>query len=96
MPSQNTGIAMPSWDTPLSSAPYQVCRLWAAVNPAGTAISTARTKAARVSGTVTSIRAATSGPTGSELTKEVPRSPLASCPIQWVNCSGSGRSEPMA
>lgn len=58
-------------------------------------MSTARANAASVSGMVTFSRELISGPTGSELTNDVPRSPLANCPIQWMNCSGSGRSEPM-
>lgn len=96
MPSQKTGTAMPSCETALSAAPYQVRERYAARNPAGTATSTASRKAAPVSGSVTSSRAVTSGATGRELTKEVPRSPVASWESQWTNCSGTGLSVPMA
>ena len=48
-----------------------------------------------VSGTVTARRAAISGPTGSVLTNDVPRSQRRpAAPSQETNCSGSGWSDP--
>lgn len=96
MPTQNTGTAMPSWETPLRISPYQVFARWAARKPTGSAMRSARANARSVSGPVTSIRVAISGPTGRVLTKELPRSKVARLCSQVTNCSGSGRSDPIS
>lgn len=94
IPTQKTGTAMPSWEKPESRMPYQRSARTAAMKPAGRAISRARAKESSVSGMVTLMRAAISGPTGSELMKELPRSRLSTPPNQSVNCWNSGRSAP--
>ncbi|MDF2920699.1 MAG: hypothetical protein K0S70_4917 [Microbacterium sp.] len=80
MPTQKTGIAPPSCDTAEKAVPYQVRAFHAAMNPTGTAISTDRTNAMSVRGSVTFSRRRISSPTGRLFVNDRPRSKLASWP----------------
>ena len=92
MPTQKAGIAMNSCEKADSAAPYQRSALYAAMKPISSDSTKASPNARNVRGIVTASREAISGPTGSVLMKELPRSRVIMPRNQLTNCSCSGRS----